>query len=102
MADAKHTPMVVAAAREMCRLASQMCGVDNDDNWKTYGEGYLAEAASVLEAAGLPALLSELKNVSFLLMSACLVIKDDDARGVALAAVKRARGAIAAATGNTA
>lgn len=52
-----RSPMVAAAAREMCRLSSEMCGVDNDDNWKAYGDGFLKEAAMVLDAAGVPRLV---------------------------------------------
>lgn len=43
-------PMVVAAARALCKRASDACNVDHDDTWKVYGESFLEDAKAVLEA----------------------------------------------------
>ena len=42
---------IVRAAKKMCALSSEECGVNNDDNWLVYGNSYLAEARIVLEYA---------------------------------------------------
>lgn len=61
----KHTPMVVAAARVLCRRGAEQCCVDFEDSWKLYGEDYLEDARQALDAAGVPELLEVLVDVMF-------------------------------------
>lgn len=42
---------VTAGARELCRINAGMCGTDFDDEWKTYGEQFKADARACLQAA---------------------------------------------------
>ena len=56
----KHTPIVVAAARALCRRDSDICNVDFDDNWKLYGDSFLMDAQVALESAAAPELLEAL------------------------------------------
>lgn len=65
--SAKHTPMVVAAAREICRLSAEACGIDNEDSWKIHGDGFLNEAEQVLQACGAPELLEAAQAIEFAL-----------------------------------
>ena len=60
----KHTPMVVAAARALCRRDSDLCNVDFDDNWKFYGDGFLMDAQVALESAAAPELLEALERIA--------------------------------------
>lgn len=60
--SAKHTPMAVAMAKELCRHESAVCGVDADDNWKFYSEDFLARAEACLKACGAPELLEACIN----------------------------------------
>ena len=60
----KHTPMVVAAARALCRRDSDLCNVDFDDNWKFYGDGFLMDAQVALESAAAPELLEACQTFS--------------------------------------
>ena len=55
--------MVVAAARALCKLNSDICGVDNEDNWKLHGELFLTDADIALDAAAAPALLQTLRDL---------------------------------------
>ena len=84
-----YSPMVVRAARVLCKRNSDVCGVDNDDNWKTYGEAWLADAQAALYAAGAHEVLEALK--------ALLAFSP----GTQNAFTKQARAAIAKATGST-
>lgn len=43
---------ITAAARKLCDLSSEACGVHPEDNWKEYGEEYKIDARLALEAAG--------------------------------------------------
>ncbi len=56
-----HTPMAVAAAKALCRRGAEQCGVDADDSWKIYGEDWLADAATMLDACGAAELLEALQ-----------------------------------------
>lgn len=58
---ARPAPMVVAAARELCKRASEACNVDFEDNWKIYGSDFIADAETALEAADVPQLLNDLR-----------------------------------------
>lgn len=69
MSDTKHTPMVVAAARTMCKLESEGCGVDNDDLWKIYGAEFLKDAEKVVEATVAYELLHQLELAEGRLMT---------------------------------
>ena len=60
MSANKHAPMVVGAARALCRRDSDLCNVDFDDNWKLYGDGFLMDAQVALESAAAPVLLEAL------------------------------------------
>ena len=43
--------MVVAAARELCRIEADECHTDYDDGWKVYGDDFLRDARRILGAA---------------------------------------------------
>lgn len=90
----KHAPMVVAAARELCKRASEACNVDVDDSWKVYGSEFLADAQAALDAAAVPELLEALLAI---------LAKHDDRDGQSdlwPKEAKAARAAIANATGS--
>jgi hypothetical protein len=57
--------MVVAAARAICKLNSDSCGVNDDDNWKQYGETFLEDARAALDAAGAFKLRDALKGLEW-------------------------------------
>ena len=40
-----------AAGRALSNASADACGIDRDDNWKTYGEEFIAEARMAIEAA---------------------------------------------------
>lgn len=61
MSAAKHTPMVVAAARALCKCSAEVCNVDAEDSWKIHGGDFLADAKAALDAAGAPELLDALQ-----------------------------------------
>ena len=65
----KHAPMVVAAARALCRRDSDLCNVDFDDNWKLYGDGFLADAQVALESIAAPELLEFIQHAAYQLES---------------------------------
>ena len=43
---------ITRAARALCKDASDVCGVDNEDNWKFYSEDFRKQAVIALTAAG--------------------------------------------------
>jgi hypothetical protein len=55
---ARPSPMVVAAAREMCRQQADECGIDKDDLWKVYGEEFQACVELILQTAGVPQMVA--------------------------------------------
>jgi hypothetical protein len=97
MAAAQHTqgPWEIQREGELARIFG-----GPDGRFVARVEGASGEDAHLIAEA--PELLSELRNTTFLLMSACLVMDDAYARETALAAVKCARAAIAKATGRAA
>lgn len=91
---ARPAPMVVVAARALCKRASEICDVNDDDNWKVYGEEFLADAEVMLKAIGAPDLLQALRDLMAL-----------ESRGRIMPIGKEwdaARAAIAKATGSEA
>ena len=89
-------PMVVRAARALCIRASETCGVNYDDNWKTYSDEWLTDAQAMLDAVGAPDLLEALQRLlpHAAWMQSCSHDDDGIARDL-----ERARAAIAKATG---
>jgi len=63
VSEAKFTPMVIAAARALCKSSSEVCNVDYEDNWKLYGGEFLIEAERALAACGANDLLEALQAV---------------------------------------
>lgn len=61
--SAVHTPMVVSAARVLCRRMADACEFDHEDAWKDYGNDYLDDAKAALDAAGALELLTALLMV---------------------------------------
>lgn len=53
----KAEPMVIAAAREQCRLYAKACNINADDLWNLESESFKADAEKVLAAVGAPTLL---------------------------------------------
>ena len=89
----KHTPMVVAAAKALCRRGAEQCCVDFDDSWKVYGDEYLTDAQATLEAAGVPALLAALQSAADSLAQMALDRNDQELADLALNLRAAARGA---------
>jgi len=51
LAERKYSDaQLTAVARALCRDNSQVCNVNNDDNWKMYSEDYIAQARVALAA----------------------------------------------------
>lgn len=84
---AAHTPMSIAAARALAERSAAQCGVDAEDNWKIYGEDFIADAEAALNAAGAADLLEAL----------CDMVSDH--ADLSDATLQFARSAIAKATG---
>lgn len=42
---------ITAAARALCKIASEECNVDEQDNWKTYSDLFIADATTAIKAA---------------------------------------------------
>lgn len=42
---------ILKAARALSDQVATECGIDPDDNWKTYGDNFLADARTMLNAA---------------------------------------------------
>jgi hypothetical protein len=53
----KDTPMVVSAAKALCRRYAEQFGVDFEHSWKIYGEEFIEDALKAFEAAAVPNLL---------------------------------------------
>jgi len=98
--NAQHTPMVVAAARALCKRAADECNVDFDDAWKVYGQEHLADAQSALDAAGAPDLLAALQGLDEAYCRAGAPTTQQERHEDRLR-LMAARAAIAKATGTT-
>lgn len=61
-----YTPMVTAAARALNQCVATSCGIDAEDQWKTYSDDFLNDAQIVLDAAGMPVLVTVLQDVVML------------------------------------
>lgn len=42
---------IYKAARALADRVADECGIDREDNWKTYGDGFLTDARTMLNAA---------------------------------------------------
>lgn len=52
MTDFKVTDeAVLVAARALCAINSEVCGVDEQDNWKLYSDDFKKDAIAAIEAA---------------------------------------------------
>jgi hypothetical protein len=63
-------PMVVAAARALCRLHAVACNVNEADLWNLESDWFKSDASEALAAAGMPEMLEVLqcaRTVLFLL-----------------------------------
>ncbi|QJC75458.1 hypothetical protein [Stenotrophomonas maltophilia] len=58
MSNDTPSQKVTAAARALCRRASEAFNVDFEDNWKIYGHEYIKDAEAALVAAGVIAVAS--------------------------------------------
>lgn len=94
-----HSPMVVAAARELCKRASEVCNVDFEDNWKIYGSDFIADAKAALDACGAPELLEALQAAEQKLVELEHAVGGGDDEFYVEGAILKARAAIARATG---
>lgn len=59
-----YTPMVTAAARALNQCVATSCGIDAEDQWKTYSDDFLNDAQIVLDAAGVPDILAALNQIT--------------------------------------
>jgi len=59
-----HTPMVVAAAKALCKRTSAACEINAKSDWIGYSEEYLDDAQAALDASGALDLLAELQNIA--------------------------------------
>lgn len=96
MSAAKHTPMVVAAARALCKRGAEQCNVDFEDSWKVYGDLYLEDAQAALQAANAQELIRALKECAAVCAGE-MTTKND-----LINALELARAALAKATGGAA
>lgn len=62
MSGAKHSPMVLAAARALSDRQAAACEVDAEDMWKTYPDVFLEDAQAALDAAGVTGLVAALQK----------------------------------------
>lgn len=98
MSTTKHTPMVIAAAREMVRIHAEACNVNKDDLWAIESSSFLDEAQSVIDASGASAVVEALEWM----LDAFGDRNNPPKVMLAMAAVHKARAAIAKATGSAA
>ena len=63
-AKAPADRMLHNTARALCKRASEDCGVDFEDNWKLYGESFIADARAALDAAAAPELLAACQSAA--------------------------------------
>lgn len=61
-----HTPMVIAAAHALNECVATSCGIDAEDQWNIYSADFLNDAQAVLDAAGMPVLVTVLQDVVML------------------------------------
>lgn len=61
---AKHTPMVIAAARALSGRHALVCNVNAGDVWALYGQDSVENAEVALKAAGVAELIRELKHAA--------------------------------------
>lgn len=85
--------MAIAAGRALCKLSSESCNIDFDDNWKFYGEHFIEDADAALEASGARELLTVLEQLT------ATVSDSLTAGGVVHPSLAKAREAIAKALG---
>jgi hypothetical protein len=55
-------PMVVAAARALCKRDAEICNIDYEAEWKEHGGEYVKDAQTALDAAGALELLAALQH----------------------------------------
>jgi hypothetical protein len=101
MSAAKHTPMVVAAARALCRQHAAVCNVDADDLWNMDSETFKEDAQKALDAAGAPELLKACSAIDTFFVFFDSHIPPNKGEG-AREALRMVRAAIAKATGGAA
>jgi hypothetical protein len=92
-------PMVVAAARTLCKRSSEACNVNNDDNWKVYGQDFIEDAQAALDACGASELLEALLTTAAMLSACRLIVSDKECRDEMGTQVKAAQALLAKATG---
>lgn len=46
-----NSPRITAAARALCKLSATECNINEEDNWKLYGDQFKTDAAVALAAA---------------------------------------------------
>lgn len=58
----QYTPMVVAAAKALCKRNADGGGINYDDNWRLYSSEWLADAQAAIDASGAHDLLEALRG----------------------------------------
>lgn len=107
MPQAKHSPMVIAAARELCKRAAGTMRLDFEPWWESSRDAYIADAQAAFDAAGVGELVEALNDLVVVIKAAGLAnlsngvqlgqtawfVKASDAMTSAKSALTRATGA---------
>ena len=62
--SAQHTPMELKAGRALSDISAKECCIDVDDQWKEFGQFWIADAASMLKECGATGLLEALRAIA--------------------------------------
>lgn len=87
------TRMYVAAGKVLANRSADACGIDRGDNWKTYGDEFIADAIAVMDAIGADDMLTALRG---------LLAWHDATHNNSRDAIEAARAAVRKATGEAA
>lgn len=94
MPQAKHSPMVIAAARALCKRYADDCCVELEYAWNLYRDDHLADAQAAFDAAGVGELVEALQQVL-----AFAIVKYGNLDPEASAAFSKAGATLTRATG---
>lgn len=95
--SAQHTPMEIKAGRALSDISAKECLLDADDQWKEFGQFWIADAASMLKECGATGLLQAVRSIAAITTCAD---QDQDAMCAEIQGI--CREALAKATGGAA